>query len=184
MQLIDETEYSLSECAKMTGSESASAERMRRLRDKKASQCDIEVTEPLRIGDVEKEKEIEKEIEKRERDINIPARSSDKQPSEHEADVEALVLNDGSEWRPTEALFAEYVRLYPSVDVKQQFNEMRAWCISNRTKRKTRRGITKFVNSWLSREQDKGNQRYGGKGQSPMEQWADNVRGWASNDNR
>lgn len=53
MQLIDETEYSLSECAKMTGSESASAERMRRLRDKKASQCDIEVTEPLRIGDVE-----------------------------------------------------------------------------------------------------------------------------------
>lgn len=55
MQLIDETEYSLSECAKMTGSESASAERMRRLRDKKASQCDIEVTEPLRIGDVEKE---------------------------------------------------------------------------------------------------------------------------------
>ena len=62
MQLIDETEYSLSECSKMTGSESASAERMRRLRDKKASQCDIEVTEQLRIGDVEKE--IEKEIEK------------------------------------------------------------------------------------------------------------------------
>ena len=61
MQLIDETEYSLSECSKMTGSESASAERMRRLRDKKASQCDIEVTEQLRIGDVEKE--IEKEIE-------------------------------------------------------------------------------------------------------------------------
>ena len=50
MQLIDETEYSLSECSKMTGSESASAERMRRLRDKKASQCDIEVTEQLRIS--------------------------------------------------------------------------------------------------------------------------------------
>ena len=61
MQLIDETEYSLSECAKMTGSESTSAERMRRLRDKKASQCDIEVTEPLRIGDVEKEIEKDKE---------------------------------------------------------------------------------------------------------------------------
>ena len=61
MQLIDETEYSLSECSKMTGSESASAERMRRLRDKKASQCDIEVTEQLRIGDVEKEIELDKE---------------------------------------------------------------------------------------------------------------------------
>lgn len=72
----------------------------------------------------------------------------------------------------------------PVAEAAEQFNEMRAWCISNRTKRKTRRGITKFVNSWLSREQDKGNRRYGGQGQSPMEQWADNVRGWASNDNR
>ncbi len=75
---------------------------------------------------------------------------------ELEADVEALVLNDGTEWRPTLALFAEYVRLYPNVDVKQQFNEMRGWCLSNPAKRKTRRGITRFVNSWLSRQQDRG----------------------------
>ena len=87
---------------------------------------------------------------------NTFAQSSGEQSSEPEADVEALILNDGSEWRPKEALFAEYVRLYPNVDVKQQFNEMRAWCISNRPKRKTRRGITRFVNSWLAREQDKG----------------------------
>ena len=75
---------------------------------------------------------------------------------EPEADVAALVLNDGSEWRPSVSLFAEYVRLYPKVDVKQQFNVMRAWCLSNRPKRKTRRGITRFVNSWLAREQDRG----------------------------
>lgn len=91
--------------------------------------------------------------------INTFARSSGGQTSEPDADVEALILNDGSEWRPTEALFAEYVRLYPNVDVKQQFNEMRAWCISNRPKRKTRKGITRFVNSWLAREQDKGYRR-------------------------
>lgn len=48
MQLIDKTEYSLSECAKMTGSESASAERMRRLRDKKASQRQLTDTESFR----------------------------------------------------------------------------------------------------------------------------------------
>lgn len=99
----------------------------------------------------------DKSIENRDKEnINTLARSSGKQTSEPEADVAALILNDGSEWRPTEVLFAEYVRLYPNVDVKQQFNEMRAWCISNRPKRKTRRGITRFVNSWLSREQDKG----------------------------
>lgn len=99
----------------------------------------------------------DKSIENRDKkNINTFARSSGEQTSEPEADVAALILNDGSEWRPTEALFAEYVRLYPNVDVKQQFNEMRGWCLSSPHKRKTRRGITRFVNSWLSREQDKG----------------------------
>lgn len=102
----------------------------------------------------------DKSIENRDKDnINTLARSSGEQTSEPEADVEALILNDGLEWRPTEALFAEYVRLYPNVDVKQQFNVMRSWCLSNPQKRKTRRGVTRFVNSWLAREQDKGYRR-------------------------
>lgn len=102
----------------------------------------------------------DKSIENKDKEnINILAQSSKKQTSEPEADVAALILNDRSEWRPTEVLFAEYVRLYPNVDVKQQFNEMRSWCLSNPQKRKTKRGITRFVNSWLSREQDKGYRR-------------------------
>lgn len=102
----------------------------------------------------------DKSIENRDKkNINTFAQSSGEQTSEPEADVEALILNDGSEWRPTEALFAEYVRLYPNVDVKQQFNVMRSWCLSNPKKRKTKRGITRFVNSWLTREQDKGYRR-------------------------
>ena len=67
LQLIDESEYELTECSRMVGSESTSAERMRRLRDKKTSQCDIGVTQQLHLSDVEKEIEIEidkdKEIE-------------------------------------------------------------------------------------------------------------------------
>ena len=65
LQLIDESEYELTECSRMVGSESASAERMRRLRDKKTSQCDIGVTQQLHLSDVEKEieKEKDKEIE-------------------------------------------------------------------------------------------------------------------------
>lgn len=102
----------------------------------------------------------DKSIENRDKEnINTFARSSGGQTSEPEADVEALILNDGSEWRPTEALFAEYVRLYPNVDVKQQFNVMRSWCLSNPSKRKTKRGITRFVNGWLAKEQDKGYRR-------------------------
>lgn len=64
LKLIDESEYELTECSRMVGSESASAERMRRLRDKKTSQCDIGVTQLLHLSDVEKEIEIEKDKEK------------------------------------------------------------------------------------------------------------------------
>lgn len=105
----------------------------------------------------------DKSIEIRDKkNINTFAQSSGEQTSEPEADVEAIILNDGSEWKPTEALFAEYVRLYQNVDVKQEFNEMRLWCLSNPKRRKTRRGVKRFVNGWLSREQDKGYRRSAG----------------------
>lgn len=110
----------------------------------------------------------DKRLENRDKkNINILAQSSAEQTSEPEADVEALILNDGSEWKPAQALFAEYVRLYPNVDVKQQFNVMRGWCISNPQKRKTRRGITRFVNSWLAREQDRGYRAVGNAANYP-----------------
>lgn len=120
----------------------------------------------------------DKSIENRDKNnINTSALSSGRQTSEPEADVAALILNDGSEWRPTEALFAEYVRLYPNVDVKQQFNEMRSWCLSNPKKRKTKRGITRFVNSWLGREQDRGYRRHpAGYQQPPQNSYGDRLR--------
>lgn len=71
------------------------------------------------------------------------------------ADVEPIPLNDGTEWTCPTDDYEEYVRLYPAVDVHQAFRDMRAWCNSNKERRKTRRGIKRFVNGWLSREQDK-----------------------------
>lgn len=72
------------------------------------------------------------------------------------ADVEPITLNDGTEWRCPLADYEEYRRLYPAVDIDNAFREMRAWCNSNPTKRKTSRGIKRFVNGWLSRQQDSG----------------------------
>lgn len=72
------------------------------------------------------------------------------------ADVEQIPLNDGTEWQCTVDEYEEFKRLYPSVDIVQEFRNMRGWCMSNPTKRKTRRGIKKFVNGWLSRQQDSG----------------------------
>lgn len=76
-------------------------------------------------------------------------------PAPPEADCEAIPLNDGTEWKPTQELFAEWERLYPGVDVRQKIRDMRGWCLSNPTRRKTRRGVQAFVTGWLSREQNK-----------------------------
>lgn len=89
-----------------------------------------------------------------------PSKKARKQKAEEPlADVEALILNDGSEWRPTVSLYEEYKRLYPAVNVDQEFRNMRGWCGSNPTKRKTPGGIKRFVTGWLSREQNRGARR-------------------------
>ena len=53
----------------------------------------------------------------------------------------------------------EYAALYPAVDVVQELRKIRGWCLANPSRRKTRRGVKAFINSWLCREQDKGRAR-------------------------
>lgn len=72
-----------------------------------------------------------------------------------EANVEAVILNDQSEWKPSVELYEEYVRLYPNVDIAKEFRSIRAWCIGNPTKLKTRKGVLRFVNSWLEKAQNR-----------------------------
>lgn len=71
------------------------------------------------------------------------------------ADVEAIPLNDGSEWRPTVSQYEEYCRLYPNVNIVQEFRNMRGWSNEFPKKRKTLSGVNRFVGGWLRREQDK-----------------------------
>ena len=49
-----------------------------------------------------------------------------------------------------------YSELYPAVDVLQQLRNMVGWCNANPTKRKTKDGIKRFINSWLTKDQDRG----------------------------
>lgn len=182
IRVLSEDEVLLSQCEEMVGSESESAARVRRYREKKALQSNGGVTPLLQNGntDIEKDIDTEKDTEIKKDSVRSPERkgsvpeagipspaaghvrpslkagAGQQSNGVQEADVAAIILNDGTEWRPDQALFAEYIRLYPNVDVKQQFNEMRGWCLSNPAKRKTPRGIKRFVNGWLSREQDRG----------------------------
>lgn len=66
-----------------------------------------------------------------------------------------LTLNDKSEYAVVEDQLKEWQELYQNVNVMQELRKMRGWLNANPTKRKTRRGINKFINGWLSREQDK-----------------------------
>ena len=45
---------------------------------------------------------------------------------------------------------------YPAVDVPLTLREIRAWCISNPARRKTARGVKRFLNAWCSKEQNNG----------------------------
>lgn len=67
-----------------------------------------------------------------------------------------LPLNDKSLYDVPESKISMWEETYPAVDVKQELRKMAAWLDSNPTKRKTRRGIERFINNWLSRQQDRG----------------------------
>jgi hypothetical protein len=67
-----------------------------------------------------------------------------------------IPLIDKTEFDVPESLVAEYQETYPALDIRQKLRSMRQWCIDNPTKRKTRRGIRKFIGGWLEREQNSG----------------------------
>lgn len=70
----------------------------------------------------------------------------------------AIPLNSGEEYPITESDVTEFRDLYPAVDVPQALRNIRGWALANPTKRKTRAGVRRFVNAWLSKDQDKGKQ--------------------------
>ena len=151
MELVDESEYLLTEAGKLTGSESASAERMRRMRDKRASLCDNNVTPALRTGDVEIEKEIEKEIDINNINIICP----EVETSRQEVFIELPLVTGSGSFAVTFDYLNSLRPLYPAIDVEQEVRKMRGWLDSNPKNRKTQRGIKRFITGWLARAQDR-----------------------------
>ena len=67
-----------------------------------------------------------------------------------------LMLNDKSEFSIYKKDIEQLQELYPAVDILTQLRNMKGWLIANPTRRKTLRGINKFIHNWLAKEQDKG----------------------------
>ena len=105
----------------------------------------------------EDKKEIREEYKE---DILLGAETPPTPPATHEAPASSpvvieILLNDGSKHPVTQEDVDEWSNLYQAVDVMQELRKMKGWAIANPKKRKTKRGIKSFINSWLTREQDK-----------------------------
>jgi hypothetical protein len=68
---------------------------------------------------------------------------------------ELPLIKEGCEWPVPEKLFHELVKAYPGVSVMAEFGKMRAWLVSNPRNRKTPNGLPRFINTWLSRAQNR-----------------------------
>lgn len=103
---------------------------------------------PKKEDNVRQEKEIEKEIE-------IDINNNIHEPTPIEPSIITITLNDKSEYPIYQSMIDEWNELYPNVDVLQELRKMKGWSNANPAKRKTKKGIQRFINAWLAREQDK-----------------------------
>lgn len=78
-----------------------------------------------------------------------------------------LPLIDGTDYNVPLSKIEKWSVAYPAVDVKQQLQRMIVWLDANPNRRKTKRGIDRFINTWLSREQDRGGTYRNGNQQQP-----------------
>jgi hypothetical protein len=68
----------------------------------------------------------------------------------------ALPTNrEGEEVSIFESEVTEFSKLYPSVDIRAELRAMRGWLISNPKNRKTKGGMHRFINAWLSKQQNR-----------------------------
>lgn len=65
-----------------------------------------------------------------------------------------LILNDKTLYNVPLDRISTWKDSYPAVDVEQELKRMASWLECNPTRRKTRRGIERFINTWLARSQD------------------------------
>lgn len=112
------------------------------------------------LQDVKKDRRRQRAAERRKAEMEKPR-----------ADVRPITLKDNTKWRPAQEDFDDWERMYTDVDVRREFDNMRRYCLDKPQKRKTQRGIKRFVTNWLERvredqKADTGKKRTG---------WADGI---------
>ena len=62
-----------------------------------------------------------------------------------------MITNNGEDWQPADEDVIEWQRAYQDIDVFNEMAAMSCWLDANPGRRKTKRGMKRFVNSWLQR---------------------------------
>jgi len=107
-----------------------------------------------------KQEESEKEPKDNQKETkNEPNVNVNDNVNENDNVFIGLQLNDKSLFPIYEDDLVKYRDLYPAVNVEQELRNMVGWIDGNPKRRKTKSGIKKFVNAWLSKEQDQGGRR-------------------------
>lgn len=107
------------------------------------------------IEDTEKH-ELEKEKDRERKRVVSEMKKAIAPPDPPEEEVFArLPLISGDTHIITKDDVRKYSELYPAIDVRQEIRSMIGWCDANPKNRKTRTGVRRFINSWLSRSQDR-----------------------------
>ena len=116
--------------------------------NEKQNESEIEIEKEKEL-ELEKESKIELELEvEDECPLPIPEQNCSET-------VVALPLKTGEDFSITQDNVKEWEALYSGVDVTQQLFNMRGWLLANKERRKTKRGIMRFVNGWLARENER-----------------------------
>lgn len=90
-----------------------------------------------------------------------------------------LPLVDGSFYEVPDDKIQNWTAAFPSVDILLELKKMYVWLDGNPKKKKTRRGISRFIVGWLERSQNKGGC---GSGKKTNSDFIEELKGWAQNE--
>lgn len=128
----------------------------------------IDATKTHADKDIDLDIDIDKELDIKEKEIN-------KEKESFYLVVLTMMLDTGDEYEITESMLKEWQQLHPKVNVLEEMQEMKAWLYANPNKRKTKRGMKRFINSWLSRSKSYSENRSGNNAEPKVPDWYKNT---------
>jgi len=127
-----------------------------------------------------KETVLQKKQDTKEKSLKdlVPSVKNASTPAQHEPlSGFFLLLKNGDEFGLTVKQVRSWADTYKNVNVNSEIAIMVEWCKANPAKRKTKAGILRFCNAWLSRA-DKQPKRQDWDAAATDTSWAQDIGGW------